>query len=290
MRLFSLRFDFILFPRMATLFPLRATSSVVEQWLQRGGDVNAPFPSEQWAPLHVACAEGDVALARLLLDRGAKPGWKGSSTVLLQQSPLHVAARFGRATVVQLLLERGAVVSDQDAHGMTPLHYAAFHGHEEVCELLIGSGAVPDTTSLAGMTALEAAEAGTGGPGLVTRLADEAERSKSRLPLLDWLRSLGCSEYGSRFIAGGYDDIGFIASHGLTVEDLDCVGIPTSKLGARKKLMALHNITAFLQEEAQSDSGEDEGEEESDVSSEGEEEEEEEESQQGDSDSEESDD
>ena len=46
------------------------------------------------------------------------------------------------------------------------------------------------------------------------------------------------------FVAAGYD-LPFIQKHRLSEADLDCVGVPTSKLGLRKKLMALHQLEKF---------------------------------------------
>lgn len=45
-------------------------------------------------------------------------------------------------------------------------------------------------------------------------------------------------------MAAGYD-LPFIQKHGLSDADLDCVTIPATKLGLRKKLMALHQIEKF---------------------------------------------
>lgn len=60
----------------------------------------------------------------------------------------------------------------------------------------------------------------------------------------EWLRSLGAGAYVSAFFKAGYD-LTFVASHGLSDEDCDCVGIPTSQMGLRRKLKALHKIEQF---------------------------------------------
>jgi hypothetical protein len=47
---------------------------------------------------------------------------------------------------------------------------------------------------------------------------------------------------------------------GLVDADLDCVAIPMSKLGIRKKIIALHNLNLFYQE-SKEEIAEEEGEE-----------------------------
>lgn len=92
-----------------------------------------------------------------------------------------------------------------------------------------------------------------------------------------WLTSIGGGEYTSKFIDAGYD-LPFIAKHKLNAEDLNCVGIPTSKMGLRRKIMNLHDLEKFYnpQEEDDEEEDEDEGEEDEDEE-EGEEDEEEDE-------------
>lgn len=51
-------------------------------------------------------------------------------------------------------------------------------------------------------------------------------------------------EFLTKFLDAGYD-LSFIAKYGLREEDLNCVGIPTRKLGLRRKLMALHKLGDF---------------------------------------------
>ena len=58
------------------------------------------------------------------------------------------------------------------------------------------------------------------------------------------MRSIGAGAYISSFFKAGYD-LGFIAKHGLTSADLDCIGIPKEHLGVRRKLETLHNIGEF---------------------------------------------
>ena len=97
----------------------------------------------------------------------------------------------------------------------------------------------------------------------------------------NWLSVLGATEYFHRFLDAGYD-LPFIAKQGLDDSDLDCIGIPMSKLGLRKKIKVLHRIEEFYSDQSKEDAkgGDDEdededGEEEEDDEDEEEEEEEE---------------
>ena len=78
----------------------------------------------------------------------------------------------------------------------------------------------------------------------------------------DWLNKLGAGEYLNKFLSAGYDHP-LIAELGLNDEDLDCVGIPATKMGIRKKLKNLHALSDFyVKEEAEEDEEkEEEGEE-----------------------------
>jgi hypothetical protein len=73
----------------------------------------------------------------------------------------------------------------------------------------------------------------------------------------DWLNHLGGGEYAAKFIEAGYD-LAFIAKHGVTDQDLDCVGIPPSKMGLRRKIAQLHELSQFYSAEDEEDEGEDE--------------------------------
>ena len=76
----------------------------------------------------------------------------------------------------------------------------------------------------------------------------------------DWLSSLSALEYLNSFIEAGYD-LKFIASEGLTEEDLDCVQIPTDKLGLRRKLIKLYKLDEFYTPEEDEEEDEDDDEE-----------------------------
>ncbi len=67
--------------------------------------------------LFIACGEGQVDAARLLLDKGAdvnRADYHGST-------PLHLACAAGHLDVARLLLEKGAEVDRATKDGATPL-------------------------------------------------------------------------------------------------------------------------------------------------------------------------
>jgi ankyrin repeat protein len=78
--------------------------------------------------LTLACANGNEAMVRLLLDAGADPEAG-------LEKPLAAAARTGRPGPLKALLERGAKVDP------TALPWAAAEGHAEAVRLLLQAGA-----------------------------------------------------------------------------------------------------------------------------------------------------
>lgn len=233
-------------------------SSVVEYLKQKSSiNVTSSFESEEWSPLHLAAAEGDTAAVILLLGLGAQVDRHVVSKVLPGHTPLHVACRYGNASVAAELLRAGASPDTRDAHGMAPLHYAASGGYNDLLNMLLEAGASPSPTSAGGATPLHFAEM-LGRDGAVTALKGAIRLEEGRRPIKAWLEALACDKYVANFLGAGYDDLKFIADHGLTAEDLDCVGVPMSKLGLRRKLMALHNIADFLEDESEKEGSGDE--------------------------------
>ena len=83
--------------------------------LDRGADVHAAHPDSGFTALHYAAEGGHVEVARLLLDRGADVGATSSEDNgdvfgITSAQPLHIAAFLKHAAAVELLLARGADV------------------------------------------------------------------------------------------------------------------------------------------------------------------------------------
>ena len=90
--------------------------------------------------LHVAAIKGDYNLALASINKGVSVhsrdhcGWQ----------PLHEACNHGNLAVAELLLDKGADVNDPggpDCGGMTPLHDAAQNAHVDIVKMLISRGA-----------------------------------------------------------------------------------------------------------------------------------------------------
>ncbi|XP_046466421.1 ankyrin repeat domain-containing protein 27-like [Neodiprion pinetum] len=106
--------------------------------------------------LHIASATGRAEFVQLLLDAGAKLGFKTKSR---GQTPLHFACLNGRLAVTKILLNSGECdVNVKDNFGDTPLHLASRTGNAKLVELLVRHGANPKIRNSKAITALEEAE------------------------------------------------------------------------------------------------------------------------------------
>ena len=109
---------------------MKAAAALLEQPSINVNALNAAGESA----LMLAALKGELAGARLLLQRGAEvslPGW----------SPIHYAATGPDPRLVQLLLDRGADINGASPNGTTPLMLAARYGAEESVKLLLERGA-----------------------------------------------------------------------------------------------------------------------------------------------------
>ena len=126
----------------------------VESLVDSGADINAANASGQ-TPLHLAAANGDTGMVRVLLEDGAELDVPDSGEGL---SALHVAAQCGHEQVVDLLVRYGADLEARTLHQQTPLHLAALHGQAGVAAQLLKYHVRLDSRNAEGMTALQLAE------------------------------------------------------------------------------------------------------------------------------------
>lgn len=91
-------------------------------------------------PLHLAAAKGELAIAVILIDRGADLEALGEPE---EARPLHTAALNGQAEMAAFLIERGAKVDGRDAAGRTALMIAAGFVQPDVARTLLALGADP---------------------------------------------------------------------------------------------------------------------------------------------------
>ena len=103
---------------------------MVLQLLDRGVDVNA-FEENGCTPLMLAASGGQLAVMRILLERGARindrDGGTGKTALMWGLSALHSQSDYQQ--IIGLLLEYGADPCLPDIQGITPLKLAQRRGH-----------------------------------------------------------------------------------------------------------------------------------------------------------------
>jgi len=108
--------------------------AALRELLERGVSPNASMPVSGTSLLHVAAWYGQRGAASALCDAGANVG---CTTRQSRETPLHHAARNGCVAVAELLLLRGACADAMTVQGHTPLHLAATTGAVAVVALLV---------------------------------------------------------------------------------------------------------------------------------------------------------
>ncbi len=83
-------------------------------------------------PLHAAASHNNIALAKVLFQKGAYP----NVCQKLGMSPLHIAAQGGFIDFIILLLENGADISLRMEGGKQPCDLAAQNGFNEIADIL----------------------------------------------------------------------------------------------------------------------------------------------------------
>ncbi|XP_024921593.1 receptor-interacting serine/threonine-protein kinase 4 [Cynoglossus semilaevis] len=103
---------------------------------RRSTNINAK-DEDQYTALHWAAQNGDEAITRLLLDRGAAI----NETDGQGRTAAHVACQHGQENVIRVLLSRGADVRIKGRDNWTALHLAAWQGHLGIVKLLVKQAA-----------------------------------------------------------------------------------------------------------------------------------------------------
>ena len=136
--------------------------------LEKGADVDRAM-EDGATPLYIACQNGHVDAARLLLNNGAAVDRANE----VSWTPLFAACRNGHVDAARLLLDNGAEVDRAEKQGATPLFVACEHGHVDAVRLLLERGAVSehDSSALCEGDAVEADYRGRGKfyPGKISR-------------------------------------------------------------------------------------------------------------------------
>lgn len=118
----------------------RHSTEMIQYVLDRGADLNATSGNKVSALWHAAY-DGDIELARFLLDVGIDVAKVGGDALALAASRNHLP-------IIKLLVENNVNVNFQmfDAHPdrtYSPLHNAAWYGHLESVHYLLMNGADP---------------------------------------------------------------------------------------------------------------------------------------------------
>jgi ankyrin repeat protein len=128
----------------------RGRLMVVQVLLTHHADANAA-DSRNWAPLHFASWHGRPTVARVLLEHGASVNFK----TRYNETPLRLLSeRDGNMEVAQLLLERGADPHLRCSTSRDSLYMALSMGHLGLAQLLLKLGADPNARDVDGQTLL----------------------------------------------------------------------------------------------------------------------------------------
>lgn len=136
-----------------------------------------------------AAMAGDVPMAQLLLDAGAKVGDRMKILGRFEQAPMFYSV-FLDTPMVEFLLKNGASANEQDDDGISPLSWAVIGANARMVPLLLSKGADVNHVDKFGMTPLlYAASVGFGDPSILEKLigagADLNARNKEGLTALD---------------------------------------------------------------------------------------------------------
>jgi ankyrin repeat protein len=109
---------------------------MMEFLLQHGASPD--FSADDFAPLHMAAALGDLPTVKLLLRYGALVDLNPRD-----KTPLLVAVQDGSIAVVRELIAAGADINVRDSLGGNLVSIAASQHHEEILRLLVQLGVDP---------------------------------------------------------------------------------------------------------------------------------------------------
>ena len=119
--------------------------------LDRGSTAIDKKGESSYTPLLFSCCRGHLEVATLLLDRGSTAIDEKDAT---GWTLLHLVCSKGHLEIATLLLDRGTAIDEKDRDGSTPLFVACTRGHLEIAILLLDRGAAIDEESCDGSTPL----------------------------------------------------------------------------------------------------------------------------------------
>eukprot|EP00871_Galdieria_phlegrea_P005210 jgi/Galph1/5690/GphlegSOOS_G4405.1 len=107
-------------------------NTIKELWLQRDSQVLETTDEFQNSALHLAAANGHLAIVEFLIKQQVNVNAKNDSG----NTPLHWAAWLGQLQVVEYLIKHGADVSLKNEFERTPLEEAVDKGYSSIVSLL----------------------------------------------------------------------------------------------------------------------------------------------------------
>jgi len=129
------------------------TAEIARQ-LKRDPKLATTWSPFGWSALHLAAFSGVPGAVQLLLDHGAGDEINARARSRFKNTPLQAALLAGQLATAKLLLERGADPLVRQAHGFTPLHEVALLGRRDLVDLLLAAGTELDARANDGRTAL----------------------------------------------------------------------------------------------------------------------------------------
>ena len=173
------------------LYDAALTSNVETVEALVAGGTSVDEQGDLGSPLHVAAARGDLAIAEILVAKGADiEALKGASST----RPLHEAASYGNVNIAKLLVAKGAKIEVRNDRGSTPLLEAAQNRHADVVKVLLSHGAEINAANIRHDTALHLAPNNRQSDLavlLISRGADPSRPGRYEETPLHWAASFG---------------------------------------------------------------------------------------------------
>ncbi len=111
---------------------------IADMLLAAGADIDARDKAGN-APIHVTCRSGSKQLLALLIEKGANLTVTNNAGL----RPINLATLMGHVELVRLLIDHGVDVMTPGSFGETPLHFASFRGYTDTVKILLENGADP---------------------------------------------------------------------------------------------------------------------------------------------------
>jgi len=131
---------------------LNGNVKIARLLIESGAGLNAP-DIDKLTPLHQAVKSDKKDMVTLLLGKGCDVNAKTDTDT----TPLHLNAMQGNSDITRILLAKGALINAADSDASTPLHYAASGGFIQVVKVLVEKKANPELLNSNGQRAIDAA-------------------------------------------------------------------------------------------------------------------------------------